>query len=119
MKSLGILMTAVTTAAIALTGLSGCTGVKDETTVQQTGTTISEPAVSENRLTLSSDNPIIDLLLNGDDVWATTSGGVIHWNKKDGTRQEYTTRDGLASDLVRKIIRDTQGNIWAPVTSAV
>lgn len=112
MKSLGILMTAVTTAAIVVTSLSGCTGVKDETTLQQTGTSISELAASENRLTLSSDNPIIDLLLNGDDVWATTGDGVIHWNTKDGTRREYTTRNGLASDAVRKIVRDTQGNIW-------
>lgn len=63
--------------------------------------------------TLSCGNEVLDLLVNSNEVWTATTGGVVRWNTEDGTYRRYTTLDGLASNTVREIVRDGQGNIWA------
>ena len=60
----------------------------------------------------ATENPILDLLVEGNELWATTPEGVILWNLQDGSQRKYTIQDGLNSNNVRKIIRDSQGNIW-------
>jgi ligand-binding sensor domain-containing protein len=62
--------------------------------------------------TLSSDNTVLDMLVDGNELWAATSNGVIHWDMETGSRRIYTTRDGLGSNETREIIRDSRGNIW-------
>ncbi len=62
--------------------------------------------------TLSSGDEVLDLLVDDNEVWAATTGGVVRLNTDNGTYQKYTTLDGLASNTVREIICDKQGNIW-------
>jgi ligand-binding sensor domain-containing protein len=60
----------------------------------------------------TAGNAILDLLVDGNDLWAATSGGVIRWKIDSGTYRKYTTQDGLGSNNVRKIVQDSRGNIW-------
>lgn len=62
--------------------------------------------------TLSSGNEVLDLLVNGDEVWAATTGGVVRWNAEDGTYRSYTTLDELASNNAICLMEDSRGNIW-------
>ena len=61
----------------------------------------------------STGEPIWDLLFAGDEMWVGTIGGVVRCDLKKGTTQKYTIQDGLGSNVVRKLARDTRGNIWA------
>lgn len=65
----------------------------------------------------TTGDTILGLMMTGNELWATTSGGVIRWDLGNGNQRKFTTQDGLGSDKVRKIIQDSQGNIW--VTSYV
>jgi len=78
-------------------------------TAPPVGTPVSAPGKWQ---TLSSGNEVLDLLVDDNEVWVATTGGVVRWNAEDGTYQRYTTLDGLASNTVREIVRDRQGNIW-------
>ncbi|MDD5037777.1 MAG: two-component regulator propeller domain-containing protein [Dehalococcoidales bacterium] len=60
----------------------------------------------------SAGESIWDLLFAGDEMWVGTIGGVVRCDMKKGTIQKYTTRDGLGSNVVRKLVRDSRGNIW-------
>lgn len=62
--------------------------------------------------TLSGDGNVLDLLVTDNEVWATTSGGVVRWDQDKDNRTQYTEKNGLNSNNVRKIILDSQGNIW-------
>lgn len=55
---------------------------------------------------------ILGLETSGNELWATTSSGVIRWDLTSGNQRKYTTRDGLGSNSTREIIRDSRGNIW-------
>jgi ligand-binding sensor domain-containing protein len=78
---------------------------------------VGTPAVVTGKWqTFSNGSDVLDLLVNGNEVWAATTGGVVCWNIQDGTNRKYTTLDGLAGNSVRKIVRDTQGNIWVTGT---
>jgi ligand-binding sensor domain-containing protein len=63
-------------------------------------------------LAFSVGDPIWDLLFAGDEMWVGTIGGVVRCDLKKGTTQKYTIRDGLGSNVARKLARDTRGNIW-------
>ncbi len=74
---------------------------------------IESPVTSSgNWRTLSGDINSLDLLVESNTVWAATSAGVVCWNLGSGDRTQYTEKDGLGSNNVREIIRDSQGNIW-------
>jgi beta propeller repeat protein len=60
----------------------------------------------------TTGDAVLGLLLDGNELWATTPGGVIRWDLRDGSQRKYTTQDGLGSNNVREIVRDSQGNIW-------
>jgi ligand-binding sensor domain-containing protein len=62
--------------------------------------------------TLSTDNTVLDMLMDGSELWAATSGGVIRWDLETGSWRIYTMRDGLVSNNTREITRDSRGNIW-------
>jgi len=99
-----------------LIGLVACTPTVPDEAGTQTPTTplVGTPvSVSAKWQTLSSGNQVLDLLVDGNEVWAATTGGVVRWNADEGTYRRYTTLDGLASNTVKEIVRDGQGNIWA------
>jgi ligand-binding sensor domain-containing protein len=60
----------------------------------------------------SAGDPIWDLLIAGDEMWVGTIEGVVRCDLKKGTTQKYTVRDGLGSNVARKLARDSRGNIW-------
>ncbi|MGA9347464.1 MAG: two-component regulator propeller domain-containing protein [Anaerolineae bacterium] len=52
------------------------------------------------------------LTAEGNYVWAGTSGGVVRWNRNNGSYIKYTIDDGLVSSVVRAIAIDEQGRKW-------
>jgi ligand-binding sensor domain-containing protein len=82
--------------------------------VMLTGLIACHPDKANNTVPTSftSGNKILDLLATANELWATTSGGIIRWNLENGNNLKYTAQDGLGSNNAREIIRDSQGNIW-------
>ncbi|MDP2916629.1 MAG: two-component regulator propeller domain-containing protein, partial [Dehalococcoidia bacterium] len=60
----------------------------------------------------TNSSKVQKLLAEGNALWAATSGGVVKWDLGKGTYRKYTTLDGLASNDVRSVGRDNQGNLW-------
>lgn len=42
----------------------------------------------------------------------TEGGGLLLFNRKNGTYERITTQDGLPGNTILKILEDTQGNLW-------
>ncbi len=42
----------------------------------------------------------------------TEGGGLLHFNKHDGTFKRYTEKDGLPSNTLLNALADEQGNLW-------
>jgi ligand-binding sensor domain-containing protein len=64
----------------------------------------------------SGGNGVLALLIDGDELWAGTTGGVVRHNLKTGDYVKYTTLDGLASNISKYIVRDSRGDIWVGST---
>ncbi len=45
-------------------------------------------------------------------IWIGTSGGISMFNKTDSSFTNYTTFDGLPSNIIYDIIRDGNDNLW-------
>ena len=60
----------------------------------------------------TSMSGLTDLLVDGFDVWATTTGGVLHYSRALRRYKRYTQLDGLAGNQVLAIAADTSGNLW-------
>ncbi len=45
-------------------------------------------------------------------IWIGTSGGISMFNKTDSTFTNFTTFDGLPSNIIYDIIRDGNDNLW-------
>lgn len=48
-----------------------------------------------------------------------TNGGVVHWREDRGVVEIYTVEDGLPSNHVRSVLRDSQDRIWIGTASGV
>lgn len=57
-------------------------------------------------------NDVNGLLIDGNDVWWATSGGVVRLHSSDGSYDKYTTIDGLVSNNVLAVAQDHKGNLW-------
>lgn len=67
-------------------------------------------------------NSYIATMLFNDDhtVWLGTEGGGINlYNMQDGTVKTYTTRDGLPSNDVYSLQRDSRGRLWASTRKGI
>jgi len=60
----------------------------------------------------TNGNEVNALAVEGDYVWAGTTGGVVRWNRTDGSYVKYTTADGLAHNEVEAIAVDGAGHLW-------
>jgi ligand-binding sensor domain-containing protein len=60
----------------------------------------------------TNGNEINGLAVEGDNIWAATQGGVVRWDRTDGTYVKYTTSDGLADNLVNGAAIDSEGHRW-------
>ncbi|MCK4547400.1 MAG: hypothetical protein KAW17_08155, partial [Candidatus Eisenbacteria sp.] len=59
------------------------------------------------------------LAARGNDLWAGTNGGVLHWDLVAGTYVKYTTSEGLADQIVKEALIDVAGNRWFGTTEGV
>ncbi len=57
-------------------------------------------------------NHIIDVAVNGNDVWCATWGGAVQWDTKDMSFYIHTVIDGLLHNMVTFIEVDRQGHVW-------
>src|SRR6185436_577770 len=46
-------------------------------------------------------------------LWVGTESGLYRLNESDGHAQRYTTRQGLPSDRIYSLMRDSAGGLWA------
>ncbi len=71
----------------------------------------AQPIDSEWAAFTSMDE-ITDLIVEGFDVWAATTGGVLHYNRAVRRYRRYTRLDGLAGNRIGAIAADSSGNLW-------
>lgn len=64
-------------------------------------------------------NDVRVLALQDDHVWAGGSGGLVRWNRHDGTYEKYTVDDGLVSNDVTALLADENGQLWAGTRSGI
>lgn len=60
----------------------------------------------------TSMRDIRDLLVDGFDVWAATSGGVLHYDRTLRRYERYTRLDGLAGNRLQAVAVDSSGALW-------
>ena len=60
-----------------------------------------------------------DLAVQGNYLWAATTGGVVRWDRSHGTYVHYTTRDGLADNWVFGVAIDGEGHKWFATAGGV
>ncbi|MCD6519055.1 MAG: hypothetical protein J7M05_03920 [Anaerolineae bacterium] len=59
----------------------------------------------------SDVNDIVDLLYDGEFLWAATSGGVVRWSL-EGEHLLYTQAEGLVSLAVKGLALDGERHLW-------
>lgn len=55
---------------------------------------------------------IVGAISIGDDVWAATTGGLLHWQSDAATFQGITNTEGLDLNTITAIGKDNRGRIW-------
>ena len=60
----------------------------------------------------TSMREINNLLVQGDAVWAATSGGVLRFDQSSQSYARYTVLDGLAGNRVLSVAADDRGHLW-------
>ena len=71
------------------------------------------PSPAQDRwVNFTSTKSINRITLDGDHLWAATTGGVINWDTGNGTYEKYTTAEGLPHNFVRTVAVDPDGNKW-------
>jgi len=59
------------------------------------------------------------VLVEGNDyLWVGSGGGVVRWNLKNNTYQNYLNSDGLSDNSVSSILIDNEGKNGLPQTTA-
>lgn len=61
----------------------------------------------------SDTSPVNTLLAQGDLIWVGTEGGLLLWNRADGSYQKYTTLDGLPNHNILALWLASDGAVWA------
>ena len=62
---------------------------------------LSESAFSQETVKYYTDsNLITNIAIHGDYIWCGTTGGVVRWNRFDGTYELYTASEGLIKNDV-------------------
>ncbi|MFC1976030.1 two-component regulator propeller domain-containing protein, partial [Chloroflexota bacterium] len=61
----------------------------------------------------SNTRGIKAIALQGDLIWTGSDGGLVAWNRHDGSYQKYTTLDGVPYHTIETLLVDQDGNLWA------
>jgi len=68
--------------------------------------------IHEGWTSFTNVNDIKDMDIEGDYLWCATGGGVVQWDKTDGTYVKYTIEHGLTDNKVISIAIDSNGVKW-------
>jgi hypothetical protein len=60
----------------------------------------------------TNSNYVQALALQGDTLWAGTTGGVVRWDLTDGSYVKYLAPDGLPDNRVSAVVVDAAGRLW-------
>jgi ligand-binding sensor domain-containing protein/CBS domain-containing protein len=70
------------------------------------------PKVHLEWTSYTNGNDVRDLLVQGDFVWAATSGGVVRWDVRAERYVKFTAEHGLAGNFVHAIAAGPNGEMW-------
>lgn len=71
-------------------------------------------AAAEGTWTTYTRGDVVSVIaFDGAFIWKGTWQGVGKWNPADGSGKRYTTRDGLAGDMIYALTIDRRGVVWA------
>lgn len=79
------------------------------------GGALASPAAAQSDAawqTYTNSNCVRDLALEGGYIWAATCGGVVRWNRLDGTYLKYTAQEGLPTNNIQAVTIDRAGHKW-------
>lgn len=78
------------------------------------------------RLTLASGwrsymnhNRLSAVAVQGDYVWGGGSGGLVRWDRADGTSTLFTTAHGLPDNDVNALLVDDDGRLWVATRAGI
>lgn len=57
-------------------------------------------------------NYVTAVAVHGDNVWAGTDGGLVHWDLSDGSYAKFVAPDGFPDDQVTAVVVDSAGCLW-------
>lgn len=80
---------------------------------------ITGPCFAGTWTNYSNSSFISGLAVQGNDLWAASSGGALLWNIAAQTYVKYTTIDGLADMNLKDVFMDNAGSIWFGSTEGV
>ena len=69
-----------------------------------------------NWTTFTNQGDVRDLLLNGNDIWCATNGGVFRYEISSGTFHQFNNTNGMTAIDAQAIEIDDQGKIWIGFT---
>ena len=61
---------------------------------------------------ITDGNQSMSLVVTDDAVWSATSGGVVKWDRSDGTYQKYLRDETLLSSQINDVVMDSDGVLW-------
>lgn len=60
----------------------------------------------------TSMSQVTDLVVGDGDIWATTTGGALHYDRATRAYHRFTRLDGLAGNRLFAVARDGAGDLW-------
>jgi len=60
----------------------------------------------------TNGNYVYGVAARGDFIWAATSGGVVRWDRRDGSHVKYTPTEGVADSRMTAATIDGEGHVW-------
>lgn len=62
---------------------------------------------------------IDDIVVQDDYVWADTNGGLLRWNKLDGSYEWFTEENGLLSNRISALYVDSNNKLWVGTNKGI
>ena len=62
-----------------------------------------------------NSNNVTNIAIRGDNIWAATDGGLIRWNRLNGSYECLTRDQGLPSNRIYTVAMDGNGSPWFSV----
>ena len=71
-------------------------------------------SIAQEKLWTSYTNMrnVVDFVNLGNDIWAATTGGLLHWQNNGATFEKLTNTEGLEAITITAIGKDSRGRLW-------